>query len=230
MRLLRAARRHRTPPCTQGMSRASRGRVQAVLCLTPRPLGEVASPGRTCRTIPCRPARRRNDGTPHPGVSTSRELRHWTRDDDRTRDKQGASPHRLLHREQHAPSGPGVQDLRPLRGRPTADPGHRDLISARSNHAGQAETRSTEGRLELDQPRSFRNDTTVALVTRSPCHQQARRFARNLGGGLSALWHCAGLHARRATSLVQCHSVLPARDTPINDRTSNVSPVLECAP
>jgi len=62
--------------------------------------------------------------------------------------------------EQHAPSGLGLQDLRPLRGRalgPILDP--EPFISAR--HNGHRRSRRTNQRTQsrgLDRPRSFRND------------------------------------------------------------------------
>src|SRR5215207_6781152 len=56
---------------------------------------------------------------------------------------------------QHAPRRAGVKDLRPLRGRPPADPGHQPVAAARPETAGEPKRTIRPG---LTQPRSFRND------------------------------------------------------------------------
>ena len=73
-----------------------------------------------------------------------------------TRAKEPNEPSLRLNKP--APHGVGVQDLRPLRGRPPADPGPRRLIGAPERRRSTSKERSTHPKLGLDRPRSFRND------------------------------------------------------------------------
>jgi len=71
----------------------------------------------------------------------------------------GATPQPLLRPEQRAPSGVGVKDLRPLRGRPSGpiidpDASPRRAHKQAENH--KEKISSTE--LGVDRPRSFRDD------------------------------------------------------------------------
>src|SRR4029453_7800556 len=87
---------------------------------------------------------------------------------------------------QHAPRGASVQGLRPLRGRPPADPGHRRLTRRAQTIADNGQTTTnTTTTARLDRPRSFRNvrvDSLLRLIDSfdTEIDQVAKTTARQL--------------------------------------------------
>ena len=96
--------------------------------------------------------------SPPRGLSTSRDTGTGARTRPPAPEHRGAAPQPLLRPEQRAPSGVGVKDLRPLRGRPFGpildpDASPRRAHKQAKNHKKKIST--TE--LGVDRPRSFRN-------------------------------------------------------------------------
>jgi hypothetical protein len=80
------------------------------------------------------------------------------------------NPHQQTHRksDDHNPFSElnsirpldvGLQDLRPLRGRPPADPGPPRLAGVHPYTVGEKQEHHPDRPSTLDRPRSFRNDT-----------------------------------------------------------------------
>src|SRR5215212_9844254 len=104
--------------------------------------------------------KRRDDRQPRPGPVHSRgtgtgacqqPLPHPER--------HGAAPTRLLRPEQRAPSGVGVKDLRPLRGRPFGPILDPDASPRRAQEqAENSKKKDHPAKQRVDRPRSFRDD------------------------------------------------------------------------
>src|SRR6185369_651132 len=102
-------------------------------------------------------------GSPHPGPAHQPKKRTGAGAHDATTspDAQGNGDHTLFSEPNSIrPLGVRLQDLRPLRGRPPADPGPTRLTGVHPDHIGEEQTWSTTKPSPLDRPRSFRNGPT----------------------------------------------------------------------
>jgi hypothetical protein len=91
------------------------------------------------------PTRRRNDRQPHPGLSTPAEATALEQTITTTHQTNRKTNDQNTFSELNSirPLGMGIQDLRPLRGRPPADPGPPRLAGVYPYRVGENQKTST---------------------------------------------------------------------------------------